>query len=186
VNSADEPISVKDLENLCGELRAMARRLLFTERRSHSVTPTALAMTALRRAKLHDQEWENVRWENRAHFFGALMMAMRHALIDRARAAGAQKKPKMDYLPGNDPIIVNYMSDGAKRPDSYIALDEALCRLKKIDPESALIIEQRYYADFAIKDMAAFMEVDEKTVDRRLKRARVLLGKLIDEVRETS
>ncbi|HEV8543218.1 MAG TPA: hypothetical protein VGR78_12555, partial [Verrucomicrobiae bacterium] len=66
-----ECIRVDDLRNLLGELRMMARQLLSSER-VHSFTPTALAMTALRRAKLSDQDWSEVRWENRAHFFSAL------------------------------------------------------------------------------------------------------------------
>ena len=42
-----ETITVEDLENLVGELRMMARRLLVNEGRNHSFTPTALAMSAL-------------------------------------------------------------------------------------------------------------------------------------------
>src|SRR5262249_10407616 len=59
----NEPITVKDLQNLIGELRAMARALLYSERKTHSITPTALALSALRRAKLQDQDWNDIRWE---------------------------------------------------------------------------------------------------------------------------
>src|SRR5690349_5216944 len=80
-SAASECIHVDDLKNLVGELRMMARRFLVSEG-THSFTPTALAMTALRRAKLSEQDWNDVRWENRGHFFASLNTAMRHALID--------------------------------------------------------------------------------------------------------
>ncbi len=70
VERASERISVADLRDLVGELRMMARHFLSLEK-VHSFTPTALAMTALRRAKLTEQDWSEVRWENRAHFFSA-------------------------------------------------------------------------------------------------------------------
>jgi hypothetical protein len=84
-NTSIQPISIADLQNLLGESRMFARRLLATESHADSFTPTLLAMTALRRAKLNELDWEDVRWENRAHFFAALSMAMRNALIDHAR-----------------------------------------------------------------------------------------------------
>jgi hypothetical protein len=97
-----ECITIDDLRNLVGELRMMARQLLDRESHRHSFTPTALAMTALRRAKLEEQSWQEVRWENRAHFFSALAMAMRHALIDHARRRKARGRDNIVYLPPDE------------------------------------------------------------------------------------
>ncbi len=83
--SSSEIITVADLKNLMGELRALARSILSSESNPRSLTPTALAVTALLRAKVKDQDWDDVRWENRTHFFGALISTMKHALVDRAR-----------------------------------------------------------------------------------------------------
>ena len=72
VTPPETPIEYKDLQNLFGELRMMALGLLRLESNAHSQTPTALAASALLRAKSALLDWENVRWENRAHFFSAL------------------------------------------------------------------------------------------------------------------
>jgi RNA polymerase sigma-70 factor, ECF subfamily len=203
MNDDESPITVKDLQNLIGELRMMARRLLYAERKPQSITPTALAMSALRRAKLHDQEWDHVRWENRSHFFAVLVMAMRHALIDRARAANAIKQPKIDYLPYDDPLVVNLPTPGVAQSVMLIALDEALARLKieehrarqlaeqkalsdgtgKPKPEQAYseLIELHYFMGYTTREVATYLAVDEKTVDRRLDRARVILERFIKD-----
>src|SRR5580658_461465 len=94
-----ESITVDDLKNLMGELRMMASRLLASESAAHSFTPTALALTALRRAKLRNQDWEGVRWENRAHFFSALATAMRHALVDHARKRKSKGRGEIVHVP---------------------------------------------------------------------------------------
>src|SRR5215831_10715801 len=97
-----QSISIEDLQNLVGELRMLARRLLATESRAHSFTPTLLAMSALRRAKLKQQDWQEVRWENRAHFFSGLSRAMRNALIDHARRRKAKSRDALIYFPAGE------------------------------------------------------------------------------------
>jgi DNA-directed RNA polymerase specialized sigma24 family protein len=173
VQPPSEIITIVDLQNLLGELRAIARRLLAAESGPQSMTPTALAITALRRAKLCEQDWEDVRWENRSHFFGCLSRAMRHALIDRARRP--QTKLKTKIIAWDDGILLNLPCEAEERPDRYIALDEALAALEHSDPELAVLIHQFYFAGYAIEEMAKFADVSEKTIDRALKRARVLL-----------
>jgi RNA polymerase sigma factor (TIGR02999 family) len=182
VTENNEPITVKDLQNLIGELRAMARALLRSERKSLSVTPTALALSALRRAKLQDQSWDDIRWENRAHFFGVLMIAMRHALVDRARAAAAQKRINVTYVPGNDPLIEDLATEAVEQPQRIIDLYEALECLKKAGPALAEVLEQHYFMGYTIDEIATYSNLDERTIKRRLNRARVMLGKLIEEL----
>ena len=55
-----------------GELRAIARRELRSERPDHTLTPTGLVHEAyLKLVKL-----DRVSWESRAHFFGACAQEM--------------------------------------------------------------------------------------------------------------
>ena len=181
LNDPSIPIRLTDLRELVGELRMMARQLLTTESKAHSFTPTALAMTALRRAKLTEQDWETVRWENRSHFFAALSTAMRHALIDHARKRQAKGRENILYFSPDESMFRDLPAEAEDRPDRLMVLDEALEKLRTDHTRLAEAINQFYYLGYSIPEMARFSEVSEKTVDRDLQRARTVLRKLIDE-----
>jgi RNA polymerase sigma-70 factor, ECF subfamily len=176
-----ECIRVEDLRNLIGELRMMARRFLSLEK-GHSFTPTALAMTALRRAKLNEQDWSEVRWENRAHFFSALATAMRHALIDHARRKKSKGREKILYFAPDEAFFRDLPAEAEERPDRLVLIEEALAKLASKDPRLADCIQQFYFLGYSVREMAALSDVSEKTVDRDLKKARILLRKLIEEL----
>src|SRR5262245_4336501 len=131
--NATQPISIDDLQNLVGELRMLARRLLATQSRTHSFTPTLLAMSALRRVKLKDRDWEEVRWENRAHFFATLALAMRHALIDHARRRKAKGRDAIIYFPPDESFFRNLSAEADEKPERIILLEEALARIEAQD-----------------------------------------------------
>jgi len=44
------------------------------------------------------------------------------------------------------------------------------------------VIEQYYYLNYSIPDIARFAKVSEKTVDRDLKRARITLQRIMKEL----
>src|SRR5512142_1745702 len=70
------------------ELRRLAARYLRRERTPHTLQATALVNEAY--LKLVQQD--DVRCENRAHFFGIAARVMRCLLVDHARAKGAAKR----------------------------------------------------------------------------------------------
>src|ERR671917_1224401 len=70
------------------ELRRLARIFLAKERNAHTLQPTALVHEAYLR--LVDQN--QVRWQNRAHFFGVAAQMMRRILVDHARPQQAEKR----------------------------------------------------------------------------------------------
>ena len=63
---ADAPAKLMPL--VYQELRRLAGSYLKEERRDHTLQPTAL----VHEAYLRLVDWQNVTWQNRAHFFGAL------------------------------------------------------------------------------------------------------------------
>jgi RNA polymerase sigma factor (TIGR02999 family) len=180
-NAPVECIGVDDLSNLFGELRMMARQLLNSESHNHSFTPTALAVTALRRAKLQEQDWRDVRWENRAHFFSALATAMRHALVDHARRRKAKGREKVVYLPPDEILFRDLPLDAEERPERIVLLEEALSKLDSQDGRLSDAVHQFYFVGYTAAEMARFNGVSEKTIDRDLKKARILLRKLMEE-----
>lgn len=186
LGAPNDGIAMDDLRNLIGELRMMARGLLSAESRNHSFTPTALAMTALRRVKLKDQDWEDVRWENRAHFFSALSTAMRNALIDHARRRKARGRDNLIYFPPDENLFHDLPAEAEERPARILLLEEALARLDADEKRLSDVIHQYYYMGYSIPEMAKFAGVSEKTVDRDLKKARILLRKMLDDLPKAS
>lgn len=65
------------------ELRKQAARYLRRERVGHTLQTTALIHEAY--IRLVDQK--DVRWQNRAHFFGVAAQLMRRILVDHARGS---------------------------------------------------------------------------------------------------
>lgn len=165
-----------------GELRLMARGLLIREGQPRSLTPTALAVSALRRAKAPELDWADMRWENRRHFFGVLRMTMGHALIDHARRAKARGRDKLVYLPWDEGILKNMPAQAEKWPDHMIDLHESLAILKARNPDLAEVIDLHYFAGFSAPEIATFSDVNEKSVDRDLKRARLTLKRIIEDL----
>src|SRR5947208_14095077 len=62
------------------ELRRLASNYLRRERQNHTLQPTALVNEAY--FKLVDQR--NMRWQNRAQFYGVAAQLMRRNLVDHA------------------------------------------------------------------------------------------------------
>lgn len=177
-----------DLKNLMGELRGMARMLLRSESQSQTLTPTALAISAILRAKCPKVSWDDVRWENRMHFFGVIRMTMRHALIDHARRRQAKGRNLLMYLPWNEKAL-EALSDRAETdPDLVLALEEALERFRGEDEWRADLIYHVYYMGYTIPEVVKFLKTDpdgkplnEKKIDRALGKARIRLKDLIEE-----
>src|SRR5689334_18151473 len=70
------------------DLRQLARAYFANEKPEHTLQPTALVHEAYIRLV----NWENVSWQNRAHFFAVAADVMRKILIDHARRKNAQKR----------------------------------------------------------------------------------------------
>ena len=70
------------------ELRQLARRYLRRERPGHVLQTTALVNEAFIRLL----NWQDVSWQNRAHFVAMAARLMRHILVDMSQAAGERSR----------------------------------------------------------------------------------------------
>ena len=126
---------------LYDELRRLAGSYLRKERVDHTLQPTALVHEAY--MKLIDQR--NVKWQNRAHFFGIAAQVMRRILLDHARKHLAEKRGgDAEKLPLEEELLV--VSHG--RSAELVALDDALAELAKFDADKAKLVELRYFGAF--------------------------------------
>lgn len=156
-----------------GELRRLANNYLRRERADHTLQPTALVHEAY--MKLIDQR--NVKWQNRAHFFGVAANVMRRILVDHARKHNAEKRGgEFSKEQLEEALVV--VSD--ERSFELLALDEALENLAQMDPQKARIVELRYFGGLSVEETAEVMGVSEITVKRHWKLAKAwLYGQIV-------
>ena len=157
------------------ELRSLAGNYLRRERVSHTLQPTALVHEAY--IKLIDQK--QVKWQNRAHFFGIAANIMRRILVDYARQHKAEKRGgAAEKMPLEEEILI--VSEG--KSAELLALDEALENLAKIDPQKSKIVELRYFGGLSVEETAEVLGVSEITVKRHWRMAKAwLYGQLSSE-----
>lgn len=141
----------------------------------HTLQATALVHEAW--IKLSgDQERS---WSDRSHFFRAAAQAMRHILVDRARAKASLKR-------GENPELLDISIHGLDvadtTPDERVLLvDEMMNRLEQEDPESVRVISLKFFGGLTNKEIAAMDGVAERTVERHWAYAKTLLYQMIRE-----
>jgi RNA polymerase sigma factor (TIGR02999 family) len=140
------------------ELRRLARKYMRRERPGNTLQTSALINEAYLR--LIDQK--DVRWQNRAHFFGIAAQLMRRILVDHARKRSYQKR-------GGDTRRVT-LEEGLivsdERAGDIVALDDALNGLADIDQRKSRIVELRFFAGLSIEETAEVLAVSPGTVMR--------------------
>jgi len=150
------------------ELRQLASGLLRNERPDHTLQPTELVHEVfLRLAGLQDMPFEG-----RRHFYGAVAVAMRRILVDHARRRGAGKRggPESQRVPLE--AVLNLPVD--LRLD-FVRLDDALKELAQVAPEKARVVDLRYFAGLSIQETAELLDVAPVTVKRHWTFARAWL-----------
>ena len=150
------------------ELRRLAGNYLRRERSDHTLQPTALVHEAY--IKLIDQT--QVKWQNRAHFFGIAANIMRRILVDYARQHKAEKRGgAAEKMPLEEEILI--VSE--RKSAELLALDEALENLAKIDSQKSKIVELRYFGGLSVEETAEVLGVSEITVKRHWRMAKAWL-----------
>ena len=155
------------------ELRRIAQRQMHQERDGHTLQATALVNEAYLRLA-GQQRFE---WHNRTHFFSVCAQVMRHILVDHARAHARDKR-------GGGAVRVSL--DGAEliagQPaEHFVALDEALRFLEKVDPQKGKIVELRYFGGLNMEETAEVLNISPRTVRREWQRSKAWLYRLITE-----
>jgi len=149
------------------ELKRTARRALQSEHHARTLDTTALVHEAYLR--LVDQT--RIQWQGRAHFFGAASVAMRRILVEHARRRLAEKRGKGVE---NEPL--DRAASVALEPDlDVIQLNDALVELETSDPESARVVELRYFGGLSIEETAEALGTSPSSVTRLWSFARAWL-----------
>jgi RNA polymerase sigma-70 factor, ECF subfamily len=146
------------------ELHRLAETYMRRERAGHPLQTTALVNEAY--ARLVD--WRQVRWQNRAHFFGVAAQLMRHILVDFARARRrAERGGFAQQVSLEEAAVVS-----KERSADFIALDDALKSLAEIDPRRSRMVELRFFGGLSVEETAEALNVSPRTVMREWSLAR--------------
>ena len=143
------------------------------ENKGHTLQATAL----IHEVYLRLVEFQNVRWQDRAHFFAVCARLMRRILIDFARSRGSVKRGGNEYkLPLEEGLIVS-----ADVPAELLDLEKALTRLALEDPRKSDVVELRFFGGLKVKEIAEVLKVSPDTVMRDWSMARAWLLREMDE-----
>jgi RNA polymerase sigma factor (TIGR02999 family) len=148
------------------ELRRVASRQLWAERRDHTLQVTALVNEAYLRLAGQDR----TRWADHRQFLLIAATMMRRVLVDHARRQAADKRPPADARLSIDGLDVAADSD-----TDVLALDAALTRLAVLDPRQAEVVELRYFTGLDIEETARTIGLSVSTVTREWRMARAWL-----------
>ena len=157
------------------ELHRLAHNHMRRESPGHTLQTSALVNEAFLR--LIDQK--NVKWQNRAHFFGIAAQMMRRILVDYARGRRyAKRGGGMRDLSLEEALIV---SD--ERTEQVVALDETLDRLAKFDPRKSKVVEFRFFGGLSIEETAEVLNVSPGTISRDWTLAKAWLRREMNSAR---
>jgi RNA polymerase sigma factor (TIGR02999 family) len=151
------------------ELRRLARYHLQRQRPNHTLQTTAL----VHEAYLRLAEEKSLQVKDRGHFLGIAAQLMRWILVDYERNRRAAKRGAGATRLTLDPNVAAPHSSGQEV--DLLVLDEALCRLAKMDAQQSQIIELRYFGGLTIEDTSEFLGISPATVKRSWASARAWL-----------
>ena len=133
----------------------------------HTLQATAL----VNEAYLRLIDARSVDWRDRAHFLSIAARVMRRVLVDHARTRDAQKRPgRADRVSFDEALMV---SDEPSL--DFVALDDALETLAKIDERKSRVIDMRFFAGLTVEETAAVLKVSPDTVMRDWRLAKAWL-----------
>ncbi|MEO8460015.1 MAG: ECF-type sigma factor [Dokdonella sp.] len=167
-DDAGESTSAPSFEAVYARLKAMASRQLQRGAR-HTLDTTALVHELYVRM----EQGPELAFAHSAQFFTYAARAMRHLLIDHARARMFQKS-------GGDWARVTFTASSGidlaiGSAEQALALDDALTRLEQIDARAAQVVELRYFAGLTTEQVASLLEVTARTINRDWRFARAFL-----------
>lgn len=155
-------------ENVYLRLKAMAGRQL-ARKAGESINTTALVHELyLRMASGSERVFRDP-----AQFFDYAAKAMRHIVIDRARARTREKRGGADLLQVELPIETPSLIDVTA--ERALEIDNALSKLEQEMPRAAKIVELHFFAGLPLDQVAERLGISTRTVNREWRFARAFL-----------
>ncbi|MEM7482408.1 MAG: sigma-70 family RNA polymerase sigma factor [Acidobacteriota bacterium] len=153
------------------ELRRIAHRLFRRERVDHTLQSTAL----VHEIYLRMREEGSLQWRDRHHFYRLAACMMRRALIDHSRDRAIQRRGGHLHK-----VALDGEARRLPRPADWIALDDALSDLARLDPRQAMVVELRFFGGLTVDETAEILTVSPRTAARQWRLAKAYLFRQLD------
>jgi RNA polymerase sigma factor (TIGR02999 family) len=148
------------------ELRRLAHRYMRRERPDHSLQTTALVNEAYIRLV----DYKRMQWQNRAHFFAVSAQLMRRILVEHARRHNLKRGRGVHHVSLDEAVLV-----GVDPGVDFVALDDALNTLARVDPRKVQVVEMRFFGGLTVEETATVLKVSPVTVRRDWSSAKIWL-----------
>jgi len=169
--SGDGGAEEKLIDAVYADLRKIAGHYMASERKNHTLQPTAIVHEAYMRVFRGGP----VEWRDRAHFFAVAASQMRRVLIDHGRAYRGPNRGGEFKVALDESIVPN-----PKEPCDVEVIDDLLLRLQKADPAAARVIELKFFSGLTDKEVAAVLSTSLSSVRRHWMFARAWMGKHLE------
>jgi RNA polymerase sigma factor (TIGR02999 family) len=156
------------------ELRQLAAARMAAESPDHTLQATALVHEAYLRLI---GPGDDLRWEDRGHFFAAAAEAMRRILVNHARDRQRLKR-------GGSRVrleLLDHSGALAEDPDLVLSLDELLGRLGEQDVGAALVAQLHLFGGVSVEEAGAALGVSRAAAYRNWKYARAWLREALEK-----
>lgn len=161
------------------ELRIIAHRYLSHERKGHTLQTTDLVNSAFVRL-IHFQQIE---WQDRAHFFRVAATVMRRVLVDLARGRNYQKRGGgAQQVSISDATLL--LQQEQHNLEDILAVHEAVEQLAQHDERCAQVVEMRFFGGLTNEEIAAVLGVTDRTVKEDWRYAKMWLRRALSQETE--
>lgn len=157
------------------ELRRLAGWYMRGEKPGHTLQPTALVNEAYLRLAGDSQSATD-----RHVFLGLAARAMRQVLVDHARGRGRAKRGGGEW---QRITLSEVIAPTRGQEIDALELHDLLEKLARIDARTSRIAELRLFGGLGIDDIAAVLDISDRTVDREWFVARAWLARHLNEDR---
>lgn len=160
VRAGDAKAAEAVFARLYDDMHRIAARLFRSQRRDHTLAPTALVHEAyLKMAGAGSEK----HWKDSVHALAVAARAMRQVLANHARDRAAGKR-------GGDEVrerltLAGVAGPGGDRDVDLVAFHEALEKLAALDERQGRIAELRILGGLEIAQVATLLGVSERTVE---------------------
>jgi RNA polymerase sigma factor (TIGR02999 family) len=160
------------------ELQRLAHRHMARERPGHTLQTSGL----VNEVYLRLVDVNQVRWQDRVHFFAVSSQLMRMILVDFARSRRYLKRGGGAQKVTFDEALI----PSPKRGQDLVLLDDALNALERVDARKSRVVELRFFGGLSVEETAEVLKVSQETILRDWKLAKAWLTREMSKAETNS